>query len=182
MRTRTNSREVRLLGSGSKLASLHNATNDANKDGGSSSDAGGTNTGGNNSCSQDSSRRRSHNRDRSSRNTARRLEHQIQTLHALQPWLDWAPKQPDRARREVVRDIFSYFNTSTEVKARLVPHICYPRVVVLLAGFRDRESRNLQCRRDELQGAIRCIDIDFLALHFVSRSACLLIPGAAVIS
>jgi hypothetical protein len=138
MRTRTNSREVRLLGSGSNSRQLHNATNDANNGGGSSRDAGDTNTGGNNNCSQDSSRRSSRNMARSSRNTARRLEHQIQTLHALQPWLDREPKRSDRGRREVVRDTFSYFNTSTELKAPLVPRVCYPRV----SRFVDRVPRS----------------------------------------
>jgi hypothetical protein len=76
------------------------AINDANNGGDGCSDAGDANTGGNNMRNQDSSRR----------NTTRsRLEHQIQKLHALQPWLDSAPRQPDPARREVITDTFSYF-------------------------------------------------------------------------
>ena len=80
------------------------AIDDANNGGRNSSDGGDTNTGGNSNCNPDSSR----NTARSSRNT-HRLEHQIQKLYALQPWLDSASKQADRARREVVTDIFSYF-------------------------------------------------------------------------
>jgi hypothetical protein len=76
------------------------AINDANYGGDGSSDAGDASTGGNNMRNQDSSRC----------NTAcSRVEQQIQKLHALQRWLDSAPRQPDPARREVVTDTFSYF-------------------------------------------------------------------------
>ena len=78
----------------------NSATNDANNDGDGSSDAGNANTGDNNMRNQDSSR---HNTARS------KMEHQIQKSHELQPWLDSAPRPPDRAPREVVTDIFSYF-------------------------------------------------------------------------
>jgi len=89
----------RLLGSGRNSRQLNSATNDANDGSDGSSDAGDANTGSNNIGNQDSSRR----------NTAcSRLEHQIQKSHALQPWLDSVPRQPDRARREVVTDTFSY--------------------------------------------------------------------------
>jgi hypothetical protein len=78
---------------------LNSATNDANDGSDGSSDDGDANTGSNNIGNQDSSRR----------NTAcSRLEHQIQKSRALQPSLDSAPRKPDRARREVVTDTFSY--------------------------------------------------------------------------
>jgi len=78
----------------------NSATNDANNDGNGSNDAGNANTGDNNMRNQDSSRR----------NTARsKMGHQIQKSHELQPWLDSAARPPDRAPREVVTDIFSYF-------------------------------------------------------------------------
>jgi hypothetical protein len=118
--------------------------NDANNGGDDSSDAGDANTSGNNMRNQDSSRR----------NTAHsRLEHQIQKLHALQPWLDSAPRQPDPARRDVVTDTFSYFSTSTGLKAPLVPRVFCPGPCRFIDRRRDCKSRNLQCRHDDLQDA-----------------------------
>jgi hypothetical protein len=97
--TRGDSREVASSGVARNLVKLNSATNDANDGSDGSSDAGDANTGSNNIGNQDSSRR----------NTAcSRLEHQIQKSHALQPSLDSVPRQPDRARREVVTDTFSY--------------------------------------------------------------------------
>jgi hypothetical protein len=97
--TRGDSREVASSGVARNSRQLNSATNDANNGSDGSSDAGDANTGSNNIGNQDSSRR----------NTAcSRLEHQIQKSHALQPWLDSVPRQPDRARREVVTDTFSY--------------------------------------------------------------------------